>query len=254
MKTDLDQYFMIDRSLIKRIIDYSDLKKDDIVLEIGPGKGFLTKEIVKKCQVIAVEKDEIFKKDLDKLARINKNLKIMFGNILKIMKKLKFNKVISNIPYSISEPLFKQLFRIQPELIVITVSHSFADKLLDENSKIGLQTSLFFDIEIKEKVPNKAFVPRPRTESSVVKLIPKEEESLSTLDIVLRSFILLNDKKTKNALMEALVKGLDLTKRKAKEIITNLDLSKKVLEKNSDLLSSSEFLMLKSSLTEVLSK
>jgi len=241
MGTDLDQHFMVDRSLIKRIIEYSDLHEKDIVLEIGPGKGFLTKELVKKCNVIAVEKDEIFNNELSKLAKINKNLEVIFGNALQVMKKLKFNKLVSNIPYAISEPLFKKLFWIQPDLTIITVSKSFANNIADKKSKIGLQTPLFFDVEILEKVPSKAFLPRPKTESAIVKLLPREEESLSTTDIVLRNFIWLDYKKTKNALMESLVKGLDLTKRKAKEIIANLDLSSEILEKNSDLLSFEEF-------------
>ena len=245
-ESNLDQHFMIDRKLIKRIIEYSDLNGKDVVLEIGSGKGFLTKELIKKCKVLAVEKDESFKKELAKWSKINRNLEVVFGDVLKVMKRLKFNKLVSNIPYSISEPLFKRLFRVQPDLIIITVSHSFANKLLDEKSKIGLLASLFFDIEIKEKVPSKAFVPRPKTESAVIKLTPREEESLSTIDIVLRNFVLLDNKKTKNALMEALVKGLDLTKRKAKEIIAKLDLSNKVLEKNSDLLSFEEFSRLRS--------
>lgn len=241
----LDQHFMIDRSLIKRIIDYSSLKAGDVVLEIGPGKGFLTKELVKKCKVIAVEKDEIFMKGLSKLAKISKNLELVFGDALKIIKSLKFNKVVSNIPYSISEPLLKQLFRVQPELVVVTVSKSFADNILDGKSKMGLQASLFFNVEIKEEVPRKAFTPRPKTDSAVVRLTPKKEESLSVTERILRKFVLLDDKKTKNALKEALIGGLGLTKRKAKELVKALGLSNEVLEKNSDTISTSELLKLK---------
>jgi len=247
-ESDLDQHFMIDRRLIKRIVEYSELNEKDAVLEIGPGKGFLTKELIKKCKVIAVERDESFKKELSKLARISKNLKVVFGNVLKVMERLEFNKVVSNIPYSISEPLFRKLFRIHPELAVVTVSHSFAEKLLGKDSKIGLQASLFFDVEVKENVPRQAFVPRPKTDSAIIKLTPREEETLSTVDIILRKFILLDHKKTKNALMESLIKGLDLNKRKAKDIISGLGLPVKVLEKNSDLLGFEEFEGLRGSL------
>jgi len=254
MRTELDQHFMIDRNLIKRIISYADLHEKDVVLEIGPGKGFLTKELLKECKVLAVEKDESFQKDLGKLAKVNKNLNIFFDNILKIIKRIKFNKIISNIPYNISEPLFKKLFKIQPELVIITVSSSFAKKLTDKKSKIGLQTALFFDIEIKDEVPRKSFLPRPKTDSNIIKITPREEESFSVGDIVLRFFTLQDDKKTKNSLRESLVKGLTLTKRKSKEIISNLKLSKEVLEKNSDLLSFEEFSKLKINLEKFLSK
>lgn len=254
MKENLDQHFMIDRDLIKRIISYADLHEKDVVLEIGPGKGFLTKDMLKECKVLAVEKDEAFQEDLGKLAKVNKNLHIFFDNILKIIKGLKFNKIISNIPYNISEPLFKKLFKIQPELVIITVSSSFAKKLTDKKSKIGLQTALFFDVEIKDEVPRKSFLPRPKTESNIIKLTPREEESLSVVDMVLRYFTLQDDKKTKNALRESLVKGLDLTKSKSREIINELKISTLVLEKNSDLLSSEEFSKLKSNLEKSLSK
>jgi len=247
MKEDLDQHFMIDRNLIKKIVNYSNLKKKDIVLEIGPGKGFLTKELIKKCKVIAVEKDESFKEGLSKLAKLNKNLEVVFGDVLKSIKKLKFNKVVSNIPYSISEPLFKKLFRIQPDLVVITVSQSFSDKLLIE-SKMGLQTSLFFNIEVKEKVARKAFLPRPKTDSAVIKLTPREEESLSIVEIILRMFVLLDDKKTKNALRASLTYGLKLTKNKAREVIESLNLDNMALNKNSGLLSFEEFKKLRKSL------
>ncbi|MDP2907335.1 MAG: rRNA adenine N-6-methyltransferase family protein [Nanoarchaeota archaeon] len=251
-ETGLDQHFMVDRSLIKKIIGYSELKEDDTVLEIGPGKGFLTKGLVKKCRVIAVEKDESFKPELSKLKKINKNLEIVFGNALKLIKSLKFNKIVSNIPYNISEPLFKQLLKLQIEYAILTVSESFAERLLDKNSKIGLQTSLFFNIEKLEEVSREAFLPRPRTDSTVLKITPKKEE-LTTIEKVLKKFTLLDDKKTKNALMESLIEALSITKRQAKERITKLNLPKQVLENNSDLLSFEEFKKLKGSLTSKLS-
>ena len=250
-ETGLDQHFMVDRSLIKKIIGYSELKEDDIVLEIGPGKGFLTKELVKKCRVIAVEKDDSFKPGLSKLKKINKNLEIVFGNALKLIKNLKFNKIVSNIPYNISEPLFKQMFKLRIESAILTVSQSFAEKMLDKNTKIGLQTSLFFSIEKLEEVSREAFLPRPRTDSTVLKMTPKKE-GLSTVEKVLKRFILLNDKKTKNALQEALIEALNLTKKQAKERITKLNLPKNVLEKNSDLLSFEEFSNMKNGIENIL--
>ena len=247
----LDQHFMIDRSLIKRIISYSGLTDKDVVLEIGPGKGFLTKELVKKCKVIAVEKDEKFKEELANLAKISKNLEIIFGNALNLIKSLKFNKIISNIPYNISEPLLKQLFRKQPELAIITVSESFAEKLLDKSSKIGLQAQLFFNIEKLEVVERKAFLPRPKTDSAVIKLTPKREE-LTKVEKILKKFTLLNDKKTKNALMEAIIEALNLTKRQSREMIAKLNLPNIILEKNSDLLSLEEFKKLKERIENIL--
>ena len=252
--SDLDQHFMIDKDLIKKIAEYSDLREKDVVLEIGPGKGFLTRELVKKCRVIAIEKDESFKKELLKLCKLNKNLMVVFDNALEVMKQFKFNKLVANIPYNLSEPLLKKLFRNPPDMVIITISKSFANKISSKKFKIGIQTSLFFTVEIKEEASRKSFMPKPKTDSAVVKLIPREEESLSVVEIVLRRFVLLDKKKTKNALMESLVEGLDLTKRKAKDIIDKLDIPTTILEKNSDLLSFAEFSKVKSKLTLIIEK
>ncbi len=233
---------MIDRKLIKNIINYSKLRKSDVILEIGPGKGFLTKELVKRCKVIAIEKDKSFEKELKKLSKLyNKNLKIIFGNILNLINSVKFKKIISNIPYSISEPLILKILRTPPDLVVLTVSKGFSQKLISKNSKIGMIAGLFFDIELKEEVKPKSFVPRPKTDSAVIVMTPREEESFSIYEIVLRQFILLNEKKVKNALMEALIKGLELTKKKARDLINKMDLKKEILNKNAGVISFAEF-------------
>ncbi len=93
---------MIDKKLIEFIVDSADLKKTDVVLEIGYGKGALTKSLVKKCKVVAVDIEE---NDLD---FIDYKLTIVHSNILdnfeELNKKYHFNKIVSNIPYNISEP------------------------------------------------------------------------------------------------------------------------------------------------------
>src|SRR3989344_9052825 len=110
MATKFDQHFLEDKHMLSKIIISSRLKKNETVLEIGPGNGVLTKKILEKAgNVIAVEIDEKFKKDLSKLD----GLELHFGNILQIIDSLKFDKVVANIPYSISEPLFKKLFKIK---------------------------------------------------------------------------------------------------------------------------------------------
>lgn len=249
LKPELDQHFMIDRSLIKRMVSYANLKKEDIVLEIGPGLGFLTKELCRTCKVVAVEKDESFKEKLEKLTKINKSsLELIYSSVFDLIKRLKFNKVVSNIPYSIAEPLFRQLFKKQPDLVVLTVPEDFAQNLVEQKTKLGVVISLFFKMEVLEVVTKKAFTPRPKTKSAIIRLLPQEEESLSVTDIILRKFVLLDQMKTKNALRESLVYGLKLTKNKSRDIIEALNLNPVMLEKNSDLLSFEEFKHLKNSL------
>ena len=112
----LDKHFMIDKELIKRIISYGSLGKEDVVLEIGSGTGNLTKELCKKCKVIAVEIDS----ELVKLLKEKKlkNVEIIEGNILKLLGKLEFNKIVSNLPYNICEPLLNKLLNINFLLVL----------------------------------------------------------------------------------------------------------------------------------------
>jgi 16S rRNA (adenine1518-N6/adenine1519-N6)-dimethyltransferase len=188
----LDQHFMVDKKLLRRIVDSAELKDDDLVLEIGPGKGALTELLVEKCQIIAIEIDtELFKKLKEKQL---KNLFLMQGNALDLIKEARFNKIVSNIPYSISEPLIKRMLRIQPELIVITIGEKFIQHV--ESNEL---LNAIYTLEILELIPSKAFFPEPNIISALIKLKLKD-------DIVAKMFReLLNqhDKKLKNALLKS---------------------------------------------------
>ena len=136
-KKHLGQHFITNPSLAKKIVDYADIKKDEIVLEIGPGKGILTKEILKKAKkVIVIEKDEELVeelkdnitgfKNLTKAGKIKNNIsdlkdltkvgkiQIICGDALKV-KWPKFDKIVANLPYNISSPFMFRLFDIISE-------------------------------------------------------------------------------------------------------------------------------------------
>tara|TARA_Y100000310_G_C20680077_1_gene815399 strand:- start:2331 stop:3071 length:741 start_codon:yes stop_codon:yes gene_type:complete len=236
MKEDLDQHFLINQEVLKRIIKESKLKKKDIVLEIGPGKGILTKELVKKSNVIAVEIDEDLKLELD-------NLELIHDNILEIIDDLEFNKIISNIPYSISEPLFKKMIKLDFELAILTVGTKFYEILTDEKSKWNLIGNIFFDIEKISDVSRDSFEPKPKTDSVILKF-KKRKTKLSNFEKIIKEIVLQDDKKLKNALMYALVRVEGLTKKQAKEIIFDYKLPQSIFEKNVDYLSNKQFHLL----------
>jgi 16S rRNA (adenine1518-N6/adenine1519-N6)-dimethyltransferase len=243
MNSNLDQHFMIDKELIKRIIKYSKLKKTETVLEIGPGKGALTKELSKKSRVIAVEKDETLKPFLENIP----NTTINFTNAISYLKTHKwFDKIIANIPYVISEPLLNQLKHVEFNLAILTVGSKFAKKLLgEEESRISITAPIFFEIKRLEVVPKTSFNPKPSVDSAVIQIKPKTK--LSKQESLFKDFLLQEDKLAKNALRETLTKA-GLTKREAKEKIQTLTLD---LNKNIKLLSLNEIKKLKKFIFEV---
>ncbi len=220
----LDQHFIIDKELIKRIVSYASLNKNDIVLEIGSGTGNLTQELCKKCKVIAVEIDSVLVKTLkDKKL---KNVEVIEGNILKLINKLKFNKIVSNLPYNICEPLLNKLLNINFELAIFTVPYKFASRLTKEKSLLSILMPIFFIIAILEEVNKEAFEPMPRVSSNVIKIIPKK---LSKKELLIKEIYLQNDKKLKNATRDSFKKIFELNKFDATKKIPNFSFNNKLV-------------------------
>ena len=99
------QHFLIDKNIIEKEINEATLAKSDIVLEIGPGKGALTRELAKKAkQVIAIEIDKQLYNVL--LKDIPDNVTLICDDVMKVDFSLfpSFTKVVANLPYQISSP------------------------------------------------------------------------------------------------------------------------------------------------------
>ena len=223
------QHYMIDKKLVQFIVDSAELKKNDVVLEIGYGKGALTKELIKKCHVIAVDIEK------NELGLRFKNIEFIHANILDTIDDLKFNKIVSNIPYNISEPLMKRLFKKNFEVAVLTVGKDFSKLLTEKNNRIGIIANHLYNIESLQDVKRDAFFPSPRIKSAVIKIIPKKE--LNGIELKYRSLVFLDDKKIKNA-VEKIVK--DKTKKELMKLMKNFG-HEKIFEKKIYELSNEEF-------------
>ena len=214
------QHYIIDKKLIKYIVDEAMLLPDDVVLEIGYGHGELTKELARRCKVIAVD---IVKADL-----VHKNITTVNGNILDIFpalfKKYGFNKIVSNIPYNISEPLMRQIFKVDIESVLLTVGKNFSEILTKEDNRIGIIANKLYDIELLSVVKPKSFHPMPRTDSAIIMMRQKDADTVPKASAIYKELVLLDDKKLKNCFE----KILTIDKRKIKQLTTSEIFNKKL--------------------------
>ena len=200
-KKRLGQNFLIDGEVIADIIDYADISADDTVLEIGPGVGFVTEQLVKHAKkVIAVELDEEAIKELKKLNA--PNLEIIHNDILKtdLSTLCEGNiKVVANIPYYITSPIIAHLLGEIDDLnnknrakitdIILMVQEEVARRMCaNENSQgkqYGLLTILsqfWANVEILRIVGRKCFYPAPKVTSALVKLTVNKKPLLELSD------------------------------------------------------------------------
>ncbi len=175
----LDQYFMIDFGIIERMVRYAEITREDTVLEIGPGPGFLTKELAKRAgRVIAVEKDRRLEKLLTSELSEYNNITFVFQDYLKTQVP-EYNKTVSNIPFSSSSDIIMKIVQEAPDLAVLTFQKEFAEKLLADPGwpgygHVSVITQYYYEGRIKETVPRGAFHPMPKVDAAVVILKKKD--------------------------------------------------------------------------------
>lgn len=222
--TSYGQHFLINDEIIKETINFSNLNKNDVVVEIGIGQGVLTKELAKAAKLVyAYEIDSSIKPQIDLFSKKHKNLVINFENALKATFP-KFNKLISNLPYQITEPFIEKLVKRDFEFAVLLVGNNFAKSVCFDNdteTKLSLLTKCFFNCQYLKAVEKENFSPPPNTLSAIIKLTPLQQAPSKQL-FVMKELFCQRDKKLKNALVEALIRlnHQDCnTQRKAKEVI-----------------------------------
>lgn len=181
----LGQHFLIDKNILRREVEYAELDKNDIVLEIGAGDGRLTELIAEKAgKVIAIEKDkrlvELLKQKI-KDKHIN-NIDIISDDAL-LIEFPKFNKIVSNLPYQISSPITFKFFEYLPQwnAAVLSYQKEFAERFFakpcERNySRLTVAVNYFCEPRLLEVVPKEKFFPKPKVDSVIVRLKPKEKQ------------------------------------------------------------------------------
>lgn len=186
--TDLGQHFLIDDDMLERMVKIAEVDENDHVLEIGPGPGTLTQQLLAKgASVTAVEIDDAPVLHLDEAFRDEQNSKQLIlhhDDALAIAWPEDITKVVANIPYQISSPLIEKLTRHQREqstsmsCVVLMVQLEFAQRLSMNHpadvGSLGLTVALDWDIVEHHMVPPHHFSPQPAVQSQVIEMRPHQ--------------------------------------------------------------------------------
>jgi 16S rRNA (adenine1518-N6/adenine1519-N6)-dimethyltransferase len=173
----LGQNFLLDESVVKRQVGFADLSSEDTVLEIGPGLGNLTEELLKTgAKVVAVEQDREFCRFLTR--RFGDRLQLVQADAVKAFLP-EFNKVVSNLPYQISSPITFKLLDIGFDVAVLMLQREFAERMVakprsEDYGRLSVGVYYRAECEILMSVHPHAFWPQPKVDSCVVRLVPKK--------------------------------------------------------------------------------
>ncbi len=171
------QHFLVDDRVAERQVGYAQLSRDDVVLEIGAGKGALTRHLARAAgRVIAIEIDVDLAAGLEHMD----NVEVLRCDALAVdFDALQFTKVVANLPYQISSPVTFKLLEQDFELGVLMYQKEFAERLVavpgsDSYARLSVMAQYAADWELLETVSPGAFYPRPRVRSAIVRMTPRE--------------------------------------------------------------------------------
>ena len=186
-KKSLGQNFLIDEKILNQIVESGNIKKNDIVLEIGPGTGKLTEKIVKRKpqKFIVVEKDKLLSDQLK--IKFGESVEIINEDILKCYDKFKFDrpiKVFGNLPYNISTKILTSMIKLENldklfSNFIFVFQKEVADRIVAKyNTKEYGRLSILSTWKMEKSkifdIPPSSFYPVPKVWSSLIKFVPKK--------------------------------------------------------------------------------
>ena len=197
----LGQNFLIDSNTLEAIVDSGNIEKKDLVIEIGPGLGTLTKYLLEKAgKVICVEIDKNMIQILQDRFSLYDNFEILNQDILKVNLKELINrnkqtgiienvKIVANLPYYITTPIIMKLLEEELDLesITVMIQKEVADRLIaipGQKNTGAITYSVYFYAKAEEvlEVPNNCFIPEPEVTSKVIKLKIRKKPPVDVKD------------------------------------------------------------------------
>ena len=193
----LGQNFLVNDDAVTGIVDAANVSKDDLIIEIGPGLGTLTKELLDRAgKVICIELDKRMIEILNDRFSMYDNFKVLNDDVLKVNlkeliaeEKVKTTKIVANLPYYITTPIIMKLLeeRLDIETITVMIQKEVADRLVTKPG-IGDTGAITYAIHYYTnpkrvlEVPNTAFIPEPKVNSTVINLEVLKEPKVAVKD------------------------------------------------------------------------
>jgi len=183
------QNFIVDHSILLRIVEAAEIHVDDQVLELGAGTGVLTRELAKHARrVVAVELEREMLSLLVKTTRNYTNVELLERNLLYVDPTEVFGsepyKLVANLPYYITAPTFRHFLESAnpPRLFVVMVQYEVAQRIVagpGDMSLLGVSIQFYGRPSIIEYVPARAFYPAPKVDSAILRIDLKDEVPLT---------------------------------------------------------------------------
>ncbi len=200
----LDQHFLVDERILQREVEYAGVTSEDTVLEIGPGIGTLTKFLAKAAKkVLVIEKDKKFENFLVEIP----NTEVTIADALEVVFP-ECDKILSNMPYSISSELTFKILAQPIQVAVVCVQKEFAQRMVakpgtKDYSRLSVNCAVRADVELLEKVSKGKYFPQPKVDSAIVRVTPKTVELPEKFDAIVRALFQHKNQKVRNALIKS---------------------------------------------------
>lgn len=161
------QNFIRQPKIVRDLLGLSNISPDDLVVEIGPGKGMITRELLKRAgRVIAIERDPKFSKELNSLYTQG-DFQLVIGDFLEWQLPQDKYKVFSNIPFNYTADIVNKLtssYNLPTDIFLIiqeAAAHRFAGVPYYDNSLISILIAIDFSVQVLRKIDRESFEPKP---------------------------------------------------------------------------------------------
>lgn len=242
----LGQHWLKDEEILSQIVDYADVKRDDVILEIGPGLGTMTQEIAKNAgRVVAVEFDKKLADNLRTSEKLNKNVIVKNEDFLKfdLSGLSEGYKIIGNIPYYITGKIVRKILSSvnRPQIAVLLVQKEVAQRIAagpDQMSALSVIAQYYSEVSLGVVVPASKFTPAPKVDSQVVILKPYSRSFREMHDVNLEKKFLTVVKAGFSArrkkLHSSISGGLGISVEQAKQLLADAKIDSNLRAQNLD--------------------
>jgi 16S rRNA (adenine1518-N6/adenine1519-N6)-dimethyltransferase len=236
----LGQHFLVDEEVLRAVASAAELTTNDVVMEIGPGLGVLTRELAKRAgQVVSVELDSFLSSALRQTLASLENVTVVDGDILQLEPaallqghKAANYKVVANLPYYITSAVLRHFLeaKLKPQIMVVMVQKEVAEAIVAKPGRMSLLSvsiQLYGEPEVVSYVPARCFYPPPEVSSAILKvaLYPRPvvaKDSEGFFQLVRAGFCA-----SRKQLVNSLAQGLGLPKARVSPLLEKVGIMPK---------------------------